>query len=71
MQTIAASHGVRQKFISDGAASGELLARFAAMVDAGQLAVTVSKVLPLSETRQAHEMVQGKHMRGKLVLQVM
>ncbi len=70
-QNIADAHGVRQKFISDAPPGGELLTRLAAMVDAGQLSVTVSTVLPLTQVRQAHEMVQGKHMRGKLVLEIM
>jgi hypothetical protein len=30
----------------------------------------VSAVLPLSETRQAHVQIEGKHVAGKLVLQV-
>jgi NADPH:quinone reductase-like Zn-dependent oxidoreductase len=51
-------------------AGGELLAKFAAMVDAGQVKVTVSKVLPLSDVQHAHTLVEGHHTRGKLVLEI-
>jgi NADPH:quinone reductase-like Zn-dependent oxidoreductase len=69
-QEIAETYGVRQQFAGAGMAGGEQLAKFAAMVDAGQLKVTVSKVLPLSEAQRAHMLVEGRHMRGKLVLEI-
>jgi NADPH:quinone reductase-like Zn-dependent oxidoreductase len=69
-QEIADTYGVRQQFVVSGMAGGELLAKFAAMVDSGQLRVTVSKVLPLSEIQQAHTLVEGHHTRGKLVLEI-
>jgi NADPH:quinone reductase-like Zn-dependent oxidoreductase len=36
---------------------------------AGKLKVTVEKVFPLSETRQAHELSENGHARGKIVLE--
>ena len=48
-----------------------VLAEFAGMIDAGKIRPYVSKVLPLSEARQAHEMISARHTRGKIVLQVM
>jgi NADPH:quinone reductase-like Zn-dependent oxidoreductase len=68
-QETADKHGVRQQFVGSAGPVGELLAKFAAMVDAGQLKVTVSTVLPLSEIRRAHTLVEGRHMRGKLALE--
>ena len=69
-QEIADTYGVRQQFAGAGMAGGELLAKFAAMVDAGKLKVVVSKVLPLSEVQHAHTLVEGRHTRGKLVLEI-
>jgi len=40
------------------------------LIDAGQVKVTVEKVLPLQEAREAHELSQSGHTRGKIVLQV-
>jgi NADPH:quinone reductase-like Zn-dependent oxidoreductase len=69
-QETADSHGVRQQFVGGGGPVGELLAKFAGMVDAGQLKVTVSTALPLSEIRNAHSVVEGRHVRGKLALEI-
>jgi len=69
-QESAEAHNVRQAFVGAGMAGGALLEKFAAMVDAGQLKVTVSTVLPLSEIQRAHTMVEGNHTRGKLALEI-
>jgi NADPH:quinone reductase-like Zn-dependent oxidoreductase len=46
------------------------LSDIAALVDAGHLKPVVGEVLPLSDARRAHEISEGKHARGKIVLQV-
>ena len=48
------------------------LTRIAEMIDAGELAVNVGKVLPFADARLAHEMLEGArpHPRGKIVLNV-
>jgi len=69
-QESAASYGVRQQFVGYLMPGGELLSKFAAMVDAGELKVTVSQVLPLSEAQRAQAMVEGRHTRGKVVLDI-
>jgi len=66
----AAAHNVRQGFPNSGQAGGALLAKFALMVDGGQLKLTVSTVLPLSEIQRAHSLVEGHHTRGKLALKI-
>ncbi len=66
----AASFGVRQQFIADGQPSGDKLALLGSMFDSGQLKVTVSQVLPMSEVKQAHSQVETRHTRGKLVLKI-
>ena len=66
----AASHGVRQAMVYSAPPIGPTLVEVARLVDAGQLRVEVSEVLPLAEIRRAHEMVEARHTRGKIVLQV-
>ncbi|MBV9230774.1 MAG: NADP-dependent oxidoreductase, partial [Chloroflexi bacterium] len=46
------------------------LAALARMVDAGQLSVHLERTLPLEEARQAHELVEAGHVRGKIVLTI-
>ncbi|TSD85034.1 NADP-dependent oxidoreductase [Mycobacterium sp. KBS0706] len=48
------------------------LERIAAMVDAGELAMQISSILPLTAARAAHEMLEGArpHPRGKIILQI-
>jgi NADPH:quinone reductase-like Zn-dependent oxidoreductase len=66
----AASFGVRQQFMAPGEPGGAQLAKLGALLDSGELKVTVSQVLPLSEIQQAHKQVEGHHTRGKLVLEI-
>lgn len=66
----AASHGVRQHFVQTTPPIGQVLTEVAALVDSGQLKPLVSTVLPLHEIQKAHEMIEGKHTHGKIVLQV-
>jgi NADPH:quinone reductase-like Zn-dependent oxidoreductase len=46
------------------------LAELATLVDSGKIKPMVEKVLPLSEARQAHELNETGHARGKIVLKV-
>ena len=69
-EAMAAAHGVRQQYIVSAPPIGKVLTEVAALVDAGQLKVEVSEILPLQEVRQAHELIEGGHTRGKIVLQV-
>jgi NADPH:quinone reductase-like Zn-dependent oxidoreductase len=49
---------------------GALLARFAAMVDAGRLRPVIDRVLPLGEVQQAHRLSEAGHSHGKIILRV-
>ena len=69
-QEMAASLGVQQHMIGSAPPIRKTLTKVAELVEAGKLMPFVSTVLPLSEIRKAHEMVEGRHTRGKLVLQV-
>ena len=66
----AKAHGVRAEMVSASPPVGKTLTEVASLVASGHIKPTVSAVLPLSETRKAHEMIEGKHTRGKIVLQV-
>jgi Zinc-binding dehydrogenase len=63
----AAKYGVK----IDGnaaAASADVLAELAGLIDAGQLELVVAKVYPLDEVRDAYRELERRHTRGKIVL---
>lgn len=47
---------------------GEILDRCATMLDAGQLRLHISEILPLARAADAHARVEEGHLQGKLVL---
>jgi NADPH:quinone reductase-like Zn-dependent oxidoreductase len=47
------------------------LTEIAELVDSGKLKAVVETVLPLSEARQAQELSQSGHTRGKIVLKIL
>lgn len=49
---------------------GARLAEIAKIIDSGQLAPVINRILPLSEARRAHELSQSGHAYGKIVLRV-
>ena len=48
----------------------DVLNRIAGLVEEGKLRPDVGTILPLREARQAHELIQTGHTRGKIVLRV-
>lgn len=50
--------------------SGEQMAELAQLAEAGQLKIHVDAVFPLEDVAQAHKLIEGGHVRGKLVLTV-
>ena len=68
-EEMAAQYGVRQAMVVTAPPVAETLTEVARMVDAGQIKPVVSMVLPLKEMEKAHEIIEGKHARGKIVLQ--
>ena len=40
------------------------------MVDAGQLPVDLTRTFPLAEAADAHRLVEGGHVRGKVAISV-
>ena len=66
----ASSQGVRKAMVFSAPPIGKTLTKFAELVDSGKIKPHVSKVLPLDEIRKAHEMIEGRHTHGKIILQV-
>jgi NADPH2:quinone reductase len=50
--------------------NGTHLRKLANLADAGKLKVEIAAVLPLEDAAKAHEMLESRHTRGKIVLKV-
>jgi NADPH:quinone reductase-like Zn-dependent oxidoreductase len=66
----AAAHGVRAQMVGGYPPAGAILNEITALVDSGQIRPVVSSVLPLHDIQKAHSLVEGRHVRGKIVMQV-
>lgn len=69
-EEMTARYGVRSAMVYSTPPIGKVLTEVAALADAGLVKPYVSTVMPLEEIRAAHDMVEGKHTRGKVVLEV-
>ena len=68
-QAVAKLAGVRAvMFVSHP--DGKTLAEISKLVDAGTLKATVSKTYALSDAAKAHEQIETKHTKGKIVFEV-
>ena len=65
----AAGHGLRGAHAA-ARPGNDILNRLADLVDEGKLRPDVGTILPLRAARQAHELIQTGHTRGKIVLRV-
>jgi NADPH:quinone reductase-like Zn-dependent oxidoreductase len=63
------AHGVRASGMMTQPNPAQL-SEIAGLIDAGKVKPVVSTVLPLAEARQAHEVLDAGHARGKIVLRV-
>ncbi len=66
----ALAHGVRSAFVVTQGNVGQL-AEIGKLIDAGQVRPVVSTNLALQDARQAHALIEAKHTRGKIVLQIL
>lgn len=66
---LAGKYGVQAEMLGMRTDSAQL-AEIAKLVDSGRVKVVVERVLALSEARQAHELSEKGHVRGKIVLKV-
>jgi NADPH:quinone reductase-like Zn-dependent oxidoreductase len=62
-----AKYGVKLEG-SSAAATAEVLAELAALIDKGQLEIPIARVYPLSEVQAAYRELEQGHTRGKIVL---
>jgi NADPH:quinone reductase-like Zn-dependent oxidoreductase len=46
------------------------LSELALYIDSGKLKTTIHSIFPLNETNKAHELIEKKHTRGKIVLSI-
>jgi len=69
-QEIALAHGVRQRMIGTAPPIRKVLTETSKMIETGQLKPHISAILPLQDIQKAHAMIEGRHTRGKIVLQV-
>ena len=60
------AHGVRA--LSSGRASLDKLRQISALLETKQITAVVGATFPLAEARQAHELSQTRHGRGRIVL---
>jgi NADPH:quinone reductase-like Zn-dependent oxidoreductase len=66
----AVAYGVRQGMVYASPPINQTLTEVAKLVDEGKIKPVVSVVLPLQEAQKGHQIIEGKHSRGKIVLQV-
>ena len=66
----AEEHGVRQQFAMANPPAAPILNELTNLVEAGIVKPVVASVFPLEKTQEAHEVVWGRHVRGKVVIQV-
>ena len=69
-QETAATHGVRAAMVFSAPPIGKVLTEVAELVDTGKIKPYISSVFPLDEVRKAHAMIEGRHTKGKIILQV-
>jgi NADPH:quinone reductase-like Zn-dependent oxidoreductase len=60
-------HGVKAEGNS-AAASADVLAELAALIDQGALHIPIAAVYPLADVRDAYRELEKRHTRGKIVL---
>ncbi len=66
----AAEHRARTGYIDSYPVAGPILAELAGLVDQNVVTPHVSARLALSEAAEAHRMIEGRHTRGKIVLEM-
>jgi NADPH:quinone reductase-like Zn-dependent oxidoreductase len=69
-QETALAHGVRQRMIGTMPPIRKVLTEASRMVEENRLKPHVSAVIPLQEIQKGHAMIEGRHTRGKIVVQV-
>lgn len=66
---VAAQHGVQAKYVGMQP-SGAHLAEITELIDSGQVKVNIQQVMKYEQVQDAIRLIQGRHVRGKIVLTV-
>jgi NADPH:quinone reductase-like Zn-dependent oxidoreductase len=66
----AAAYGVRAAMVFSTPPIANVLTEVAGLVDSGKIKPHISSVFSLEEVRRAHAMIEGRHTKGKIILQV-
>jgi len=69
-EEVAGEYNVRHAMVYSTPPIGKTLTELAALVDNGTVRPHVSSVLLLQDVAEAHQMIEGRHTRGKIVLRV-
>jgi NADPH:quinone reductase-like Zn-dependent oxidoreductase len=69
-QEMADSLGMRQGMVSSNPPIDKTLTEVNRLVESGTIKPHVSATLPLKDIQQAHTMLEGKHTRGKITINV-
>ena len=69
-QESAIAYGVRAAMVFSPPPIGKVLTEVAGLVDTGKIKPYVSSVFSLEEVRKVHTMIEGRHTKGKIILQV-
>jgi NADPH:quinone reductase-like Zn-dependent oxidoreductase len=69
-QEAAAAHGVRAAMVFSVPPIGKVLTEVAGLADAGKIKPHISSMFSLKDVRKAHAMIEGRHTKGKIILQV-
>ena len=64
------AYGVKSSMVVSNPPIAETLDKVSQLVDEGEIKPIVSSVLSLNEVKKAHQMIETKHTRGKIVLNV-
>jgi NADPH:quinone reductase-like Zn-dependent oxidoreductase len=68
-EALAKQHGITARF-ERGVINGIRLQEIGGLIDIGKVRMIVEKELPLEEAAVAHELSEGGHVRGKIILNV-
>jgi len=66
----ATARGVRHGMVVSSPPIQQTLSEVAQLIDDGKIKPHVSATFPLREIQQAHAMIEARHTRGKIVLQI-
>jgi NADPH:quinone reductase-like Zn-dependent oxidoreductase len=70
VEGVAKQHGGRGQMVTSGMPSAQILTEIAVLVESGKLKQVVSAELPINKIQDAHDLIDTRHTRGKIVLKI-